>query len=102
MWSQEELAAEQEAYMAFGAEAGTFLVGGAGVAAMPSSTAKTVRVRNGKALLTDGPVASTNEQYCGHYLLNCRDLDEALEVASKIPSAKNGAVEIRPIVEFES
>jgi hypothetical protein len=100
-WSQEELAAEQEAFMAFGTEAGKFLVGD-GVAALPSSTATTVRVRNGKTLRTDGPVASTKEQYCGHYLLNCRDLDEALEVAAKIPSTKNGAVEIRPIIEFES
>ena len=100
-WSQEELAAEQQAYMAFGTEKENFLVG-QGVAAMPSNTATTVRVRNGKTQRTDGPVTLTKEQYCGHYLLNCRNLDEALEVAAKIPSAKNGAVEIRPIVEFES
>jgi hypothetical protein len=98
-WSQEALAAEQDAYRAFGAEAKKYLVD-KGIALMDSNTATTVRVRNSKTLLTQGPVVSTKEQCCGHYLLNCRDLNEAVEVATQIPSAKNGAVEVRPILEF--
>ncbi|HLZ62959.1 MAG TPA: YciI family protein [Ktedonosporobacter sp.] len=98
-WSQEELAAEQNAYWAFNSEAGSFLVGN-GIALMDSNTATTVRVRNGQTLRTQGPFAETKEQCCGYYLLNCKDLDEAVEVAAKIPTAKNGSVEIRPIVEF--
>lgn len=100
-WSLEALAAEQEAYRAFGSEAGKFLSGN-GVSLMDTNTATTVRVRDGKTLTTAGPFAQTKEQLCGHYLLNCRDLDEAIEVAAKIPTAKNGSIEIRPIIEFES
>jgi hypothetical protein len=98
--SQEELAAEYEAYNAFGAEAqqqGIFL---SGEALMPTTTATTVRVRNGKTLTTDGPFAETKEQLGGYYLLNCKDLDEAIEFASKIPAAPVGSIEIRPIMEF--
>ncbi len=98
--SQEELGAEYEAYNAFGAEVqkrGVFLNG---EALMPTNTASTVRVRNGKALTTDGPFAETNEQLGGYYLLNCKDLDEAIEFAAKIPAASDGSIEIRPIMEF--
>ena len=99
-WSQEQLAAEQRGYMDFGAEAGKFIVGSQGVALRDSTTATTVRVRDGKTVTEPGPVVQAQEQCCGYYLLNCRDLDEAIEVAAKIPSAKNGAIELRPIVEF--
>ena len=64
------------------------------------STATTVRVRNGKATTTDGPFAETKEQLGGYYLLDCDNLDEAIEYASKIPSAKLGSIEIRPLMEF--
>ena len=64
----------------------------------PVSTATTVRVREGKAMLTDGPFAETHEHLGGYYLLDCRDLDEALELAEMIPQAHFGAtIEVRPV-----
>lgn len=99
-WSQEELSAEYEAYNAFSTEVqkrGVFL---SGEALMPINTATTVRMRDGKTLTTDGPFAETKEQLGGYYLLNCKDLDEAIELAAKIPAAKDGSIEIRPIMEF--
>ncbi len=71
-----------------------------GNALEPSSTASTVRVRNGKVSVTDGPFAETKEVLGGYYLLDCKDLDEALECAAKIPSAKYGSVEVRPIMDL--
>jgi len=65
----------------------------------PSADAITVRVRNGKALTTDGPFAETKEQLGGYYVLEARDLNEALRVAAKIPGARKGCVEVRPIAE---
>jgi len=67
--------------------------------ALPTS-ATTVRVRKGKKMITDGPFAETKEQLAGTYILNCKDLDEAIEWASRIPDALRGAVEIRPIMEM--
>ncbi len=63
----------------------------------PTSTATTVRVRDGKTLTTDGPFAETREQLGGYYLVEAKDLDEALAIAAKIPSARDGAIEVRPI-----
>jgi hypothetical protein len=71
-----------------------------GEALQPVQTATTVRVRNGKLSTTDGPFAETREQLGGFYLINARDLNDALQVASKIPSARLGSVEVRPIREF--
>ena len=71
-----------------------------GEALKPVQTATTVRVRNGKLSTTDGPFAETREQLGGFYLINARDLNDAIQVASKIPSARLGSVEVRPIVEF--
>jgi hypothetical protein len=71
-----------------------------GEALEPSSSATTVRVRDGKVSTTDGPFAETKEQLGGYYLLNCADLDEAIELAGKIPAARSGAIEVRPILEF--
>jgi hypothetical protein len=79
-------------------KAGAFL---AGDALMPVSTATTVRVREGKALTTDGPFAETKEQLGGFYMLNCKDVDEALAWAAKIPGAKYGSIEVRPVMEFD-
>ena len=62
-------------------------------------TAKTVRVRNGELLITDGPFAETKEQIGGFFDTNLPDLDTAIQVASQIPSAENGSIEIRPVVE---
>ena len=64
-------------------------------------TAQTLRVQAGKVSTTDGPFAETKEQLGGFYMLNCKDLDEATELAAKIPGAKHGSVEIRPVAEFE-
>jgi len=71
-----------------------------GEALQPVQTATTVRVRNGKVSTTDGPFAETKEQLGGYYLINARDLNDAIQVAGKIPSARIGTVEIRPIQEF--
>jgi hypothetical protein len=73
-----------------------------GRALQPTSTATTVRVKNGKTLTTDGPFAETKEQLGGFYLVDCKDLDEALKWASEIPSASRGPVEVRPIMEFDA
>ena len=66
----------------------------------PTSDATTVRVRNGDVLSTDGPFAETKEQLAGYYLVECKDLDEAIEVAGKLPGAKYGSIEVRPIWEM--
>lgn len=65
----------------------------------PADTATTIRVRNGKVIMTDGPFAETKEQLGGYYLIEARDLNEAIQVAAKIPGAKRGCVEIRPIAD---
>lgn len=65
----------------------------------PTATATTVRVRNGKTLVADGPFVETNEKLGGFYLVECADMDEAIEVAAKIPSARGGSIEVRPVVE---
>jgi hypothetical protein len=63
-------------------------------------TATTVRIRNGQMTTTDGPFAETREQLGGFYLIEARDLNEALRVAARIPSARTGSVEVRPVVDF--
>ena len=63
----------------------------------PVETATTVRVRNGKALITDGPFAETKEHLAGFYLIEAKDLNDAIQVASKIPPAREGSIEVRPI-----
>jgi hypothetical protein len=87
-------------YMAFGAkakESGHYIGGNR---LQPTHTSTSVRVRNGKLSTTDGPFAETKEQLGGYYLINAKDLNDALQVASRIPSAKTGTVEVRPIQEF--
>ena len=66
----------------------------------PTSTATSVRVRDGKPLVTDGPFAETREQLGGYYVINARDLDEAIGIAARIPVARVGTIEIRPIMEI--
>jgi hypothetical protein len=68
----------------------------------PSSMATSVRVRDGKPLLTDGPFAETREQLGGYFLIDARDLDEAIGIAARIPAGGRGTVEIRPVVEVPS
>ena len=66
----------------------------------PTQTATTVRVRQGKASTTDGPFAETKEQLGGYYLINAKDLNEAIQVAARIPGARTGSIEVRPIMEL--
>ncbi len=73
-----------------------------GAALHPPETARTVRVRDGERNVTDGPFAETKEVLGGFYVLDCKDLDEAIEWAARIPGAKTGSVEVRPIMEFPS
>ena len=73
-----------------------------GEALRPIETATTVRVRNGETLVTDGPFAETREQLGGFYLVDATDLDEALKLAARIPSAKYGSIEVRPIWPFDT
>ncbi|HVH10659.1 MAG TPA: YciI family protein [Gemmatimonadales bacterium] len=71
-----------------------------GNALQPTATATTLRVRNGRVATTDGPFAETKEQLGGYYLLEAKDLNDALQVASRIPGAREGSVEVRPIWEI--
>ena len=72
-----------------------------GEALQPTTTAASVRVRNGKVSTTDGPYVETKEQLGGYYLITAKDLKDAVQVASQIPGAKHGTVEVRPIMEFD-
>jgi hypothetical protein len=99
--SEEESKQLMDAYWAFTDDvqkAGVY-VGGHGL--QPTQTATTVRVRGGERMLTDGPFAETKEQLGGYYLLDCKDLDEALDWAARIPDAANGSVEVRPVMVYE-
>src|SRR3954471_18990576 len=97
----EEIGAIFAAHGEFGDAAGKagVMLGGDGL--QPVATATTVRVRDGERLLTDGPYAETKEQLGGFYLLECKDLDEALAWAARIPEAKTGAIEVRPVMVYD-
>ncbi|SDS89141.1 YciI family protein [Bradyrhizobium canariense] len=73
----------------------------AGDGLQPTSTATTVRVREGKTLTTDGPFAETREQLGGYYLVEAKDLDTALGIAARIPGAKTGSIEVRPVMVYD-
>ncbi len=98
--SKEEQAAEFQEYTTYGEKAAQRGLNPQGEALQPVATATTVRVRDGKTLTIDGPFAETKEQLGGYYILNCKDLDEAIEMAALIPAARYGSIEIRPIMEF--
>lgn len=72
-----------------------------GNALHPSTTATSLRIRDGKPLITDGPFAETKEQLAGFYMLDARDLNEAIQLAGKIPPARLGTIEIRPVRELD-
>ncbi|MDP9133882.1 MAG: YciI family protein [Actinomycetota bacterium] len=78
--------------------AGAFV---AGEGLQPVTTATTVRVPNGERMVTDGPFAETKEQLGGFYVVECKDLDEAIGWAAKLPGAKSGCVEVRPVIQYE-
>ena len=74
----------------------------AGDGLQPTSTATTVRVREGKTLTTDGPFAETREQLGGYYLVEAKDLNAALDIAARIPGAKTGSIEVRPVMIYDN
>jgi hypothetical protein len=91
--------ADYRAFTASIVETGSFR---AGDALEPVTTATTLRLRAGKRLVTDGPFAQTEEQLVGYYLVEARDLDEALAIAQRVPSARFGAVEVRPVLRMSA
>jgi hypothetical protein len=93
-------AASHAAYATFTADIKARGLFQAGEALTPTSTATTVRVVDGETIATDGPFAETKEALGGFYLIEARDLDEAIETAAKIPAAKEGSIEVRPIWEL--
>jgi hypothetical protein len=93
-------AAELDAYRAFTQEVTERGYMRGGDALEPTSTATTVRVREGRTLISDGPFAETKEALGGYYLVDCPDLDTALELAAKLPAAASGSIEIRPVWEL--
>jgi hypothetical protein len=94
------MAAELGAYDAFTQEVKSRGLYEAGEALHPTPSATTVRVRDGRTVTTDGPYAETKEALGGFYMVSAKDLDEAIELAAKIPGAKHGAIEVRPIFDF--
>lgn len=89
------------AYFAYG-DAGTEAgVIAGGEALTPTSTATSVQVRDGQTITTDGPFAETKEQLGGFYILDCENLDQAIQWAARIPHAASGTIEVRPIIDFE-
>jgi hypothetical protein len=93
--SPEEGQAEFAKYLVFQEGAGSAILGGERL--RPTSDATTVRVRDGEVLASDGPFAETKEQMGGFYLVEAKDLDEAIDLASKIPAALHGSIEVRPV-----
>jgi hypothetical protein len=100
--TQAEIDAEMNAYWGFEEEVRGSGVHVAGEALHPITSATTVRVRDGKTLTTDGPFAETREHLGGFYLIDAKDLDEAIKWAAKIPTAASGSIEVRPVVLFET
>jgi hypothetical protein len=98
-----DAAARQELTKEYGVFTQSIIQSGnfkAGDALQPSTTATTVRVRDGKTLTTDGPFAETREQLGGYYLIDAKDLDTALAIAARIPNARTGSIEVRPIMVY--
>jgi hypothetical protein len=95
---RQKISAEYGAYTQSIIQSGHFK---AGDGLQPTTTATTVRVREGKILTTDGPFAETREQLAGYYLVDAKDLDEAIGLAARIPNAKDGSIEIRPVMIYK-
>ena len=100
-FSEEETNAIMGEYFAYTEElraAGAYV---AGDALQPTGSATTIRLRDGEQLVTDGPFAETKEQLGGYYLVDVESIDEAIRWAAKIPSARHGSIEVRPVVVFD-
>src|SRR5437016_10224161 len=95
---RQKVSAEYGAYTQSIVQSGNFK---AGDGLQPTTTATTVRVREGKTLTTDGPFAETREQLGGYYLIDAKDLDTALAIAARIPGAKTGSIEVRPVMVYD-
>lgn len=95
---RQNLSAEYGAYTQSIVQSGHFK---AGDGLQPSTTATTVRVRDGKTLTTDGPFAETREQLGGYYLVEAKDLDAAIALAARIPNARDGSIEVRPVMIYK-
>jgi hypothetical protein len=98
-WAKGYDGSELAEYQAFGKEFEKQIQGGK--ALQPTSAATTVRVRDGKRLVTDGPFAETKEHLSGFYLVEVKSAEEAAHIASKIPGARFGSIEVRPIMKFD-
>ncbi|WP_407147989.1 YciI family protein [Bradyrhizobium sp. ORS 86] len=96
---RKKVSAEYAAYTQSIIQSGHFK---AGDGLQPTTTATTVRVRDGKILTTDGPFAETREQLAGYYLVDAKDLDTALGLAARIPGAKTGSIEVRPVMIYDN
>ena len=96
---ESDFATEIGEYHAFGQKFEKAIAGGN--ALQPTAAARTVRVRDGKSLVTDGPFAETKEQLGGYYLVEAANIDEAASIAAGIPGARYGCIEVRPIMTFE-
>lgn len=90
--------AEFARYLSFNERAATAGIRRDGVVLHPASTATTVRLRDDEVLVTDGPFIESKEQLSGFYMFECENLDEAIEWAARIPGAKHGAIEVRPVM----
>jgi hypothetical protein len=98
-WQVQSPAEQAEVMAAYNAFTESIVASGhirGGSELAPTTTATTVRVRDGEALTTDGPFAETKEQLGGYYVVECADLDEALAIAARIPGALHGSIEVRP------
>ena len=99
--TEAEQAAVFDEYRTFTADIRDKKVFRAGDPLLPSETASTVRVREGETVTTDGPFAETREQLGGYYIVECDTLEEACRYAARIPTARDGAIEVRPIMDFD-
>lgn len=100
--TEAENEAEMAEYFALGPSLRERGIQVSGEALQPVTTATTVRVRDGQTLTTDGPFAETKEHLGGFYLVDCANLDEAIDVAKRIPDVRRGSIEIRPVVDFSN
>jgi hypothetical protein len=99
--TEEQSQAQFQEYMAFTKDIVDRGILQSGEALQPTATATTVRVRDGERVTTDGPFAETKEQLGGFYVVEAKDLDEAVEIAARIPDVRSGSIEIRPIMEID-
>lgn len=99
--TEEEQQADMGKYIALDGEINAAGIHAGGEALLPTAMSTTVRVQDGKTVTTDGPFAETKEQLGGFYIIDCKDLDEAIAYAAKVPAANHGSVEVRPVMEFD-